>query len=263
MSAPARLALFFVAVAGFGALLLWGLGGLPAFGHYLGPYGYLLNALAPRQRQISNVVTAVNYDYRGLDTLGEEFILFAAVAGVALLLRERHDEEDLPEEHYREDAPGRPVPPQTEAVRAACAVFLGLTVMFALYVILHGHLTPGGGFQGGSILASAWALIYLAGGYRLYRRAGPQAVVEIFDAGGAGAYALIGLAALASGGVFLQNWLPYGQFGSLLSAGTIDVINCAVGIEVTAAFILVFAEFLKQLVAIRHRLGAAQEEHSP
>jgi multicomponent Na+:H+ antiporter subunit B len=252
-------AIFVVAAAGLGALLLWGLGGLPAFGHYRGPYGYILNAVAPRQRQVSNVVTAVNYDYRGLDTLGEEFILFTAVAGVALLLREKHDETDLPEDTLQDMARGRRVPEQSEAVRAAGFVFFGLTVLLAIDVIVHGHITPGGGFQGGSILASAWALTYLAGSYRIYHRLSPQALTQVFDAGGAGAYALIGLATMATGAAFLQNILPYGTLRSLLSAGTIDVINCAVGVEVTAAFILVFAEFLKQLIVIRERSAQSKE----
>lgn len=260
MNARVRVALFAVAAGCFGALLLWGLHGLPSFGHYRGPYGLLIAALAPRQRQISNAITAVNYDYRGLDTLGEEFILFTAVAGVALLLRERHDEVDLSEQEQRETRPGRRVPEQTEAVRAAGFVFFGLTLLFALYVILHGHLTPGGGFQGGSILASAWALAYLAGNYGVYHRISPHALNEACDAAGAGAYALIGLATLATGAAFLQNVLPYGHLRDLLSAGTIDVINCAVGVEVGAAFILVFAAYLKQLIAIRARRPGEGDE---
>jgi multicomponent Na+:H+ antiporter subunit B len=260
MDQRTRVTIFSVAAAALGALLLWCLHGLPPIGHYRGPYGLILNAPAPHVRQVSNVVTAVNYDYRGFDTLGEEFILFTAVGGVALLLRERHDEEDLPEARFHDRLVGRFVPEQTEAVRGAGFVFFALTVLFAIYIILHGHLTPGGGFQGGSILASGWVLAYLANSYHVYHRMSPQTITEAFDSAGAGAYVLIGLAIMATGAAFLQNVLPYGQFGRLLSAGTIGVINCAVGVEVTAAFIVVFAEFLKQLVALRKRQALANEE---
>src|SRR3954466_7632374 len=74
-------------LAGIGTLLLWGFSGLPAFGHYHGEYGHLINTIAVPQRHTANAVTAVVFDYRGVDTLGEEFILFAAVSGVVLLLR--------------------------------------------------------------------------------------------------------------------------------------------------------------------------------
>src|SRR5436305_1745217 len=69
------------------ALLAWGFSGLPAFGRFHGFYGQLLNAIALPQRHTTNTVTAVVFDYRGLDTMGEEFILFTAVAGVVMLLR--------------------------------------------------------------------------------------------------------------------------------------------------------------------------------
>ena len=87
MTPGVRQRLFLVCMVGFGGILLWGLHGLPRFGHYRGPYGDVLNAQAPHERHVANVVTAINYDYRGLDTLGEEFILFTAVSGVTLLLR--------------------------------------------------------------------------------------------------------------------------------------------------------------------------------
>ena len=67
--------------------MLWGFAGLPDFGDYRGPYGEILNRVAVPERSTTDVVTAVNFDYRGFDTLGEEFILFAAVIGVASILR--------------------------------------------------------------------------------------------------------------------------------------------------------------------------------
>ena len=88
-----RRALLFLGIAGLAPHLLWGMRGLPAFGSYQGPYGYVLNQVAVAERHATDVVSAINFDYRGFDTLGEEFILFASIAGAALLLRRERDEE--------------------------------------------------------------------------------------------------------------------------------------------------------------------------
>ena len=93
MSRTVRLSLFAFSAAGLTALLLWSVAGLADFGHYPGPYGYALNRVVPSERHVSNVVSAVVFDYRGVDTLGEEFILFSSVLGVALLLRDARSGE--------------------------------------------------------------------------------------------------------------------------------------------------------------------------
>jgi multicomponent Na+:H+ antiporter subunit B len=90
MKVRTRRQLFLLAALSLGGLLLWGLTGVQGFGHYDGVYGLLLNHTAVVERHATNVVMAVTFDYRGFDTLGEEFILFAAVMSVALLLREEH-----------------------------------------------------------------------------------------------------------------------------------------------------------------------------
>ena len=92
MSRGVRSGLFLVSAAGLTALLLWAVADLPDFGHYRGPYGKVLNSVAVGERHTTNVVAAVVFDYRGVDTMGEEFILFASVMGVALLLRNPHRE---------------------------------------------------------------------------------------------------------------------------------------------------------------------------
>src|SRR4051795_9349607 len=76
-----RKALLGAGVAGLAALFLWGLRGLPRFGSYPGPYGDLLNSVAVGERKATDIVSAVNFDYRAFDTMGEEFILFASSPG--------------------------------------------------------------------------------------------------------------------------------------------------------------------------------------
>jgi multicomponent Na+:H+ antiporter subunit B len=236
MSRRARLTLFGAAAAGLAALLLWSIAGLPKFGDYHGAYGRILNQAAPKERQSSNVVAAVTFDYRGFDTMGEELILFAAVMGVAMLLREpREEEAPVPEDPVRSDA-----------LRAFGIAFAGATLVLALWIIAHGYITPGGGFQGGVILASAFLLVWLAGSYRSYRRLTPIPLLGLGEGAGVGGYIVIGLSALLIGDAFLHNLLPYGVAGKLSSGGTIPLLNWAAALEVTAAFILLFNEFLSE-----------------
>src|ERR671937_2475515 len=104
MTRSVRLAVFAVAGAGLAALLFWSLAGLPDLGHYHWPYGKVLNAVVVDERHTTNVVGAVVFDYRGIDTLGEEFILFSAVLGVALLLRRERGAKDEGGGDVRSDA---------------------------------------------------------------------------------------------------------------------------------------------------------------
>ncbi len=243
MSTRIRLVVFLTFAAGFAALLGWGLSGLPAFGDYRGPYGDLVNASGVPERHVTNMPTAVNFDYRGFDTLGEEYILFAAVTGLALLLRAGRGEiEDEP----REYASDRRVPSTGDAVRWLGLLLAGATVVFGIDVVIHAQLTPGGGFQGGTLLGTACLLVYLTGTYPEFRAVSPKLLMDVAEAAGAGAYALIGLATLAATGAFLANALPLGQTGNLLSGGTIFLVNLAVGLEVSGGFILMFSEFLKE-----------------
>jgi len=114
-----RLRVFAVALVGLLGLMLWGLAGLPDFGDYGGPYGDILNRVAVPERSTTDVVTAVNFDYRGFDTLGEEFILFAAVVGVASILRTLRGERTRRPD---DDAAGRHVLETALPVRVAVTV---------------------------------------------------------------------------------------------------------------------------------------------
>jgi multicomponent Na+:H+ antiporter subunit B len=243
-----RKGIFLVSAAGLAALLVWGLTGLPDFRDFTPLYGQLINEVAVEQRSTTDVVTAVNFDYRAFDTLGEEFILFAAVLGLTLLLREARDERLGP---IDDDAPERRPPETSAALRLLTVALVPFTVLLAIYITAHGHLTPGGGFQGGVIAASALLLVYIGGEYVAMRRVRPLSLVEVSKASGAGAFVLIGIGGLIFAGAFLENFLPLRQPGELVSAGTIPLLSFAVGFEVAAGFVLLISEFLDQLLVIR------------
>lgn len=226
---------------------------MPAFGHHPLPYGDAINRTAVAERHVTNMVTAVNFDYRAFDTLGEELMLVAAVSGTLVLLRGRRG-ESLSDDPAQ--ARGRPVCERSEAVTLACRIFLPLIVTFGIYVILHAQLTPGGGFQGGAIVASGALLLYLGESYRLWRRLVRSLIFDMLEATGAIVLVLCGLVPMAHGAAFMQNVLPLGRTGALLSGGLILVENAGVALAVAAGFILLLLEFLEETRATRRGDGS-------
>ena len=243
MSRTARLALFAVSAVGLGAFLLWGLAGLPHFGDYAGPYGDLISNLVKPQRHFPNAVTAVVFDYRGFDTMGEELLLFAAASSVAMVLRDTR-------EHHVADVVDRVRSPAVNAVGAVGAI---VALVVALYVIAHGLLTPGGGFQGGVIAAAAFVFVFLGVEYHAYHRLAPGAFNEPLEAFGAGAYVGIGLLSLALGSAFLQTFLGLGTFGRLTAGGSDFLVNLSSGLAVAGGFLVIFSEYLQENMAERYR----------
>jgi multicomponent Na+:H+ antiporter subunit B len=243
-----RGAVFWFGAAGFAALLLRAVGRLPAFGADLHPYGDRAVAASLGLRRTANTISSINFDQRGFDTLGEESILFAAVLGVVVLLRRTGDEHRI--RPRRQD-----VLPST---RLFGVVMLPLVALGGLYIVGHGQLSPGGGFQGGVILATALHVVYVAADYSALRRLRPLAVFEIADSVGAIAFAVLGFAGLLAGSAYLADVLALGTFNHLVSGGTVPLFNAAVGIEVGAGVIVVLARFLDQVLAIRP--GASEGE---
>lgn len=223
---------------------VWALTGIHAFGHENSRYGFYTAHQAVPQRQATNSVVVVAFDYRAFDTLGEEFILFVSVSGVALLLRQMRDEEEQEqmtpgiEEHRFAGA--------SDGLKLTSLILIPLLVAFGAYLVFHGHLTPGGGFQGGVVLAAGPVAILLAGRYLSMKQVAPKRLMESADAIGAAAYALIGLGGLIFAGIYLKNFLPLGAQGHLLSAGMMPLNSTAVGLEVAGAFLLTWTEFLDQ-----------------
>jgi multicomponent Na+:H+ antiporter subunit B len=239
VTAAWRMRIFSLAAAAFACLYFLGVRNLPPWGQYRGPYGDVIDSLTVYQRHATDVVNAVDYDYRGFDTMGEEFILFTSVLGVMLLLRDP------------KGAPQTPSPESglSETTRYSAAASFSLLVLFGLYMSTHGQLTPGGGFQGGVILATASMLIYTAEDFVIFRRITSHPLVEGLEALGAGAYGLIGIVSLFYSLPFLSNWMALGTTGEVFSSGTIAAISACVGLEVTGAFLLLGYTFLEEIIS--------------
>lgn len=238
--------IFFLFSAVLLILVFWnGYSKLPPVGAITGIYGDTVNAITVSERHITDAVTAVNFDIRGFDTMGEEFILFTSVMGAVLLMRRQSDE---PTSDHEDKARGRKVPEPSDAVRVTAILLLAPTVMFGLYIVSHGQVSPGGGFQGGVILSTAPLLLYLAGTFGQFRRAAPQRLVAVSEAIGAATYILIGGACIGMGGAFLQNVFPLGQSGSITGGGTVAFIDLGVGMEVSGGFVLMLLVYLEELM---------------
>ncbi len=201
---------------GLGFMLLAIVSGLD-FGSPAMLVGGAIQSAAPQETGAANIVTSVVLGYRGIDTLGELSILFAAASAAGLILGRRHTTAGtLTEGGF--------------VLRHGGAMLFPLLMTIGFYIIFHGHLTPGGGFQGGVMLAAAFFLPLLARpGARLHH--GMLSLIEGF----AGAsFILIGLLALYEGGEFLQPMMLQGTLGELRSAGTLPLLYLAVGLKVGA-----------------------------
>ena len=166
----------------------------------------------------ANIVTSVVLTYRGFDTLGEVTVLFIAALGVGAVLA------------GTARAAGGGATEASLIVRTGSRLLFPLIILLGAYIFLHGHLTPGGGFQGGAVIASGFLLLYLAGpGHRVARKTFSAA-----ESLSGLAFLAVGLLGLVWGAGFLSNYLPLGTRHALLSAGVMPILYVAIGLKVGA-----------------------------
>jgi len=163
-----------------------------------------------------NIVTSVVVNYRGFDTLGEVTVLFIATIGLGAVLTASGREKI------------RKTEPASLVIYTGCRLLFPLILIFGTYIFIHGHLTPGGGFQGGAIIASGFLLIYLGCRERRISRV----AFNLAESLGGLIFVVIGLLGLAFGDYFLSNFLPKGTANTLFSAGIIPIIYIAIGFKV-------------------------------
>lgn len=129
----------------------------------------------------------------------------------------------------------------TIIVKKVAQLLSGLIFLYGIYIITHGHLTPGGGFAGGALLAGALILLVLAYGSDMLKLKKREAGSSLLESLAILAFLLFAAAALLIGSnLFFHNYLPIGTAGNLISAGVIPLYNIFVGIEVGAALFTIF-----------------------
>ncbi|MEA1919006.1 MAG: MnhB domain-containing protein [Campylobacterota bacterium] len=177
--------------------------------------------------QSANAVTSVVTYFRGLDTLGEVSILFLSIFGLSLGIK-KHERNIFSFDNA--------------LLKIGTKVLFPLILLFGIYIILHGHLSPGGGFQGGVIIASGFLLLFLTHGddYHLSER-----IIKLVEALSGAGFILVGVLGLIVTGRFFENFLPLGEIGTLFSGGVLEIIYIFVGLKVAAEIAAMAELFIK------------------
>ncbi|MFP4331003.1 MAG: hydrogen gas-evolving membrane-bound hydrogenase subunit E [Spirochaetaceae bacterium] len=180
-----------------------------------------------------NVVTGVLLDFRAFDTLGEASVIFASVAAVSAA--------------FAGSGVSAAEPGLGLLVRRSVSYLVPLFLLFPLYIMLHGHLSPGGGFQGGVSLAVLLILLAITFGTGRTTRAVDPHMLHRSEALSAAAFAAIGLVAVIQGVGFLTNLaagFPPGRPGQILSGGFIPLLNLVIGVKVASGLGTIYYELL-------------------
>ncbi len=206
--------------------------------HALRPLAESYVRLVPQELGAPNVITGILLTYRGFDTLGEVAVLFMVAASVGLVLGSRRAGRRTSTTDRRHETR-----PSSEIVRTGAEIIVPLICIFAAYIIMNGHLSAGGGFQGGAVIASAVLLTLLA--FPQYQ---PNLEFLSITESVAGAlFVLAGIAGLTMAGGFLDNRiLPLGQFGAFFSAGAIPLLSVLLGIKVGCELSVILERFRQQ-----------------
>ncbi|RLE12681.1 cation:proton antiporter [Candidatus Aerophobetes bacterium] len=176
-----------------------------------------------KQTGAVNIVTSVVLNYRGIDTLGEITVLFIAAIGLgAVLFVERKIQKNIADN--KKDKTKR----ASLILRTGSRLLFPLILLFGSYIFVHGHLTPGGGFQGGAVVASGFLLMYLAFPKQSINKKSSSVAESLSGL----IFVGIGLLGLVFSGYFLTNFLPKGVPNTIFSAGIIPVIYIAIGFKV-------------------------------
>lgn len=226
-------------------MLLAAVSDLPAFGHEENPAN---NEVAQRyiekgleETGAVNIVTGMILDYRAFDTLGESHVLFIATCTVLILLR-----RDGQKEQERDEDNDRLYEPKNDVIlQTAARVLVPPVFLFGIYIILAGHLGPGGGFSGGAVIGAGLILYLNAFGFaktekfftaRTYRRTSFCALA---------CYSIAKSYSFYTGANQIESVVPLGTPGAILSSGLILVLNICVGVVVAGTMYTFYAMFRK------------------
>ncbi len=179
---------------------------------------------------VANAVTTVVVYFRGFDTLGEIAVLFIASLGIGLML----------DANKRCDIKAK----SNFMLQTASKLLFPIIMLFGIYVMVYGHLSPGGGFQGGVIVASGVLLLLISfNEFELSHK-----VVSMLEMFAGASYVIIGLIGLLVLDKFLGNFLPndVANMGMLLSGGIIPIIYIIVGVKVGSEMSVISENLIKR-----------------
>ncbi len=182
------------------------------------------------QDGVANAVTTVVVYFRGFDTLGEIAVLFIASLGIGLMLHSNERCNIKSQSNFM--------------LQSASKILFPIIMLFGIYIMVYGHLSPGGGFQGGVIIASGVLLLLIS--YSDFEI--PHSFIVALETFAGVSYVLIGLIGLFILDIFLGNFLPHdiSQIGMLISGGIIPIIYIIVGIKVGSEMSIIVQNLIKR-----------------
>ncbi len=222
---------------------------MPPFGSALAPTN---NEVAARyiekgleETGATNIVAGMILDYRAFDTLGESTVLYIAACAVLILLRIDRRKDGTPtQELIAEEADDRAHEPKADRVlQGSAKVLTPIVLLLGIYVILNGHLSPGGGFSGGAIVGAGLILYLNAFGFDRASRFFTYKTFTSVSLFSLSFYALAKAYAFYCGANGLKSGIPLGTPGAILSSGLILPLNICVGMVVACTMYVFFCLF--------------------
>ncbi|MCI8317196.1 MAG: hypothetical protein HFG96_01520 [Lachnospiraceae bacterium] len=191
-----------------------------------------------------NIVTGMILDYRAFDTLGESHVLFIATCTVLILLRiDRKKGKNEPDPALESD---RVHEPKNDVIlQTAAKILVPPIVIFGIYVILGGHLGPGGGFSGGAIIGAGLILYLNAFGFEKTERFFTAKTYKKLSFTALACYSLSKCYSFYTGANHIESVIPLGTPGAILSSGLILVLNICVGVVVAGTMYTFYVMFRK------------------
>jgi multisubunit Na+/H+ antiporter MnhB subunit len=229
--------------------LLWTVSALPPFGHAENPANNEVSARyierGLQETGAVNIVTGMILDYRAFDTFGESCVLFIASCCVLVLLR--LDSENGGDRKRKElEENDRVFEPKNDVILQKCAcVLVPLIFIFGIYIILNGHLSPGGGFSGGAVLGSGLILYLNAFGFKRTERFFTEKVYRRVTLCALTFYCLAKSYSFFTGANHLESGIPLGTPGAIISSGLILPLNICVGLVVACTMYAFYTLFRK------------------
>lgn len=188
-----------------------------------------------------NIVTGMILDYRAFDTLGESHVLFIATCTVLILLRlDKKENKDAYEANDRIHEPKNDIILQTVARFLIPPIFI-----FGCYIILAGHLGPGGGFSGGAVIGGGLILYLNAFGFAKAERFFTAKTYRRTSFGALACYSIAKSYSFYTGANHIESVIPLGTPGAILSSGLILILNICVGIVVAGTMYTFYCMFRK------------------
>lgn len=188
-----------------------------------------------------NIVTGMILDYRAFDTFGESNVLFIATITVLILMH--YTNKKQAEEEEKVD---RETEPQNDMILQVCATILvPIIMLFGIYVILNGHLSPGGGFSGGAIIGAGLILHVNAFGFEKTEKFFTEKTYKTICFVALSFYCMAKSYSFFTGANHLESHIPLGKAGAILSSGLILPLNICVGLVVACTMYTFYVMFRK------------------